>query len=151
VTAKRRQARRPTRLPRWQEWAVYISAILLILTGIAWLAFDWWVRVEGDFGPEHHPAEHWLLIAHGASAYLFLLVVGAMIPVHFLMGWRSRRNLVSGIGVASLCALLALSALGLYYVGEEVLRGWTSFIHWTVGLIFLPVLAVHIVNGWNSR
>lgn len=147
----RRAARRPTRLPRWQEWAVYIGAGLLIATGVAWLYFDWWVRVEGEFGPEHHPAEHWLLIAHGVGAYLFLVVVGAMIPVHVMMGWRTRRNLVSGFSVAGFCAVLGLSALGLYYVGDELLRGWTSVVHWTAGLIILPLLLIHIVNGLKSR
>lgn len=151
MTARRRPARRATRLPNWQEWSVYAGASLLVGTGMAWLAFDRWVRVDGVFGPEHHPAEHWVLIAHGVGAYLFLVVVGAMIPVHFLMGWRTRRNLVSGISVAGLCAILGLTALGLYYFGDELLRGWTSFIHWTVGLLFLPVIIIHILNGLKSR
>lgn len=147
----KRSARRPTRLPRWQEWAVYVSATALILTGIAWLIFDTWVRVEGDFGPEHHPAEHSLLIAHGVCAYLFLIVAGAMIPVHLLMGWRSRRSLVSGISIASLCAALGLTALALYYVGDELIRSWTSLIHWIVGLVFVPVLLVHVIQGLRTR
>lgn len=147
----KRPARRPTRLPRWQEWAVYFSATALILTGIAWLVFDTWVRIEGDFGPEHHPAEHWLLIAHGVCAYLFLIVVGAMIPVHFLMGWRIRRNLVSGISIASLCAALSLTALALYYVGDELMRSGASLIHWIVGLVFVPVLLVHVIQGLRTR
>ena len=146
-----RPVRRPTRLPRWQEWAVYIGAALLIGTGLAWLAFDSWVRVEGDFGPEHHPAEHWLLIAHGIGAYLFLVVIGAMIPVHFLVGWRTRRNRWSGICVATLCAVLGFTALGLYYFGDELLRGRTSLIHWIIGIIFAPALLVHVIRGLRAR
>jgi hypothetical protein len=88
--------RRPTNLPRWQELAVYFSFGLLLVTGIAWLVFDTWIRVPGDFGPEHHPGEHWMLIAHAIGAYAFLLILGAMIPVHIPLGWHQRRNLKSG-------------------------------------------------------
>ena len=50
-------SRRPTRLPSWQEWAVYVSLGLLAASGLAWLLLDQWVRVAGEFGPEPHPAE----------------------------------------------------------------------------------------------
>ena len=65
--------RRPTNLPRWQELAVYFSGAMLLITGIAWLILDKWVRTEGEFGPEHHPAEHLMLIAHAIGAYAFAL------------------------------------------------------------------------------
>ena len=139
--------RRPTNLPRWQELAVYISFGLLLATGILWLVFDRWVRVAGEFGPEHHPAEHLMLIAHAIGAYAFLVVVGAMIPVHIPLGWHQRRNLASGITFVTICALLGVTALGLYYVGEDTLRGWTSSIHWVVCLIALPALLIHVVRG----
>lgn len=140
-------ARRPTNLPRWQERAVYLSFGLTLVTGIAWLVFEHWVRIEGEFGPEHHPAEHRLLIAHAIGAYVFLVVLGAMIPVHIPLGWHQRRNRVSGIILATLCALLSLTALGLYYVGEDALRSWTSLIHWTVGLAAFPALLIHVIRG----
>lgn len=143
--------RRPTNLPRWQELSVYVSFGLLLVTGIAWLALDTWVRVQGDFGLEHHPAEHWVLIAHAIGAYAFLLVLGAMAPVHIPLGWHQRRNLASGIALLSICGLLGLTALGLYYIGEDVMRSWTSLIHWAVGLAALPALLVHVTRGRSRR
>lgn len=139
--------RRPTTLPRWQQLAVYISFGVLLATGIAWLAFDNWVRVAGEFGPEHHPAERLALIAHAVAAYAFLVIVGAMIPVHIPLGWNRRRNLVTGVTLVAVFVLLGLTALGLYYVGDDVLRGWTSLIHWAVGLAALPALVVHVLRG----
>lgn len=130
---------------------MYVCAALLIVTGIAWLVFDTWVRVDGEFGPGHHPVERWLLVAHGVGAYLFLAVLGAMVPVHILMGWRTRRSLWSGFGVAGLCTLLSLSALGLYYAGGDAIRGWTSLIHWTTGLLFIPIIVIHIIMGLRHR
>jgi cation transport ATPase len=138
--------RRPTNLPRWQELAVYVSFGLLLITGIAWLIFDTWVRVPGDFGPEHHPAEHWMLIVHAIGAYAFLVILGAMIPVHIPLGWHQRRNLKSGISLLTIFGLLGLTALGLYYIGDDALRSWTSLIHWAVGLIALPALLIHALR-----
>ena len=142
-----KKVRRPGRLPRWQEWSVYVSFGLLFVTGIAWLLLDWFVSVAGDFGPEHHPAEHWMLIAHGVVAYAFLIVAGAMIPVHITIGWNTRRSLKTGLTLAGALLLLAVTALGLYYLGDEMQRNWVSVIHWSVGFGASAVLLVHALIG----
>lgn len=143
----RKKRARPTRLPRWQEYAVYVSLGALTLTGLVWLGLDWGVRVEGEFGPERHPAEHWALIAHGIAAYAFLVVGGAMIPVHVKLGWSLERNKVSGLwlGVGSVVA--AITALGLYYLGGDGSRSIASLAHWLVGLVLIPALIIHAVRG----
>jgi hypothetical protein len=142
-----KKTRRPGRLPRWQEWSVYATLGALIATGIAWLLFDRFVRVNGEFGPGHHPAEHWTLIAHGVAAYAFLIIGGAMIPVHITLGWNMRRNLKSGLTLATTCLVLAITALGLYYLGDEISRNRVSIIHWVVGLIAVPALLIHALIG----
>ena len=139
--------RQQTRLPRWQEWAVYTSLGLLMTTGVGWLIFDQWIRIAGDFGPEHHPAERWTLIVHGVGAYAFLIIGGAMIPVHIQLGWRIGRNRASGVTLASGCVILALTALGLYYFGDEIARRWTSIVHWGIGLTIIPALLIHAIKG----
>lgn len=140
-------ARRPSRLPRWQEWLVYLSCGLLFASGIGWLIFDQWVRVAGEFGSEHHPIQHVTLILHGIAAYAFLIVAGTIIPVHVRLGWILRRNRKSGLTFGTLCMLLAVTALGLYYFGGDISRHWASLVHWVVGLAALPVLALHAING----
>lgn len=144
-------ARRPMNLPRWQELAVYVSGAVLLLSGIAWLVLDTWVRVEGEFGPEHHPAEHWMLIAHGIAAYAFLVVLGTVLPVHISMGWRQQRNRVTGVTVLTVCTILSLTALALYYVGQDTTRSWASLMHWTVGLAAVPVVLIHVLRGRSRR
>lgn len=140
-------AARHSRLPRWQEWAVYVSLGLLIASGIGWLIFDQWVRIPGEFGSEYHPAQHWALIVHGIAAYAFLLVIGALIPVHIRLGWSIGRNRQSGLALAGMSLLLAATALGLYYLGGEGAREWASVIHWIVGVAVLPVILVHAISG----
>ena len=140
-------ARRPTRLPRWHEWSIYLTFGVLFATGIAWLVLDRWVRIGGEFGPEHHPAEHVMLIVHGIAAYALLLVAGALIPVHIKLGWSIRRNLKSGIAVGTALVVLSLTALGLYYLSGEGLRGLASVSHWVIGIAGLPVLLIHVIRG----
>jgi hypothetical protein len=146
-----KKVRRPGRLPRWQEWSVYVTLGLLIATGIVWLLLDNFVRVEGEFGTEHHPAEHLVLIGHGVAAYAFLIIGGAMIPVHITLGWNTRRNLKSGLTLAGACLILAVTALGLYYVGDEISRNWVSITHWALGLVAIPALLIHALIGRSGR
>ena len=143
--------RRPGRLPRWQEWSVYVSFGLLVASGVAWLLLESFVRVAGEFGPEHHPAEHWALIAHGVAAYGFLIIGGAMIPVHITLGWNTRRNLKAGVTLAGTCLILAVTALGLYYLGDEISRHWVSIVHWSIGLFAVPALLIHAIVGRSGR
>lgn len=143
----RRKKDRPTRLPRWQEQSVYWTLGTLIVTGLAWLALDWGVRIEGEFGLEHHPAERWSLVVHGIAAYAFLIAAGALLPVHVKLGWAQRRNLASGLWLAGACIIAALTALGLYYLGGETARPLASIAHWAVGLIVIPALLVHAIRG----
>ena len=145
-----KKVRRPGRLPRWQEWSVYVVFGLLIATGIAWLLLDTFMQVQGEFGPEKHPAEQWTLIGHGVVAYAFLIVGGAMIPVHVTLGWNTKRNLKSGLTLAGVLLLLALTALGLYYYSYEIGRHWVSIIHWAAGLFAAPVLLIHALIGRRS-
>jgi hypothetical protein len=141
------KARRPTQLARWHEWSIYLLFGALLVSGVGWLMLDKWVRVAGDFGPEHHPAQHDLIIIHGIAAYLFLLALGALVPVHVKSGWAMRRNRLSGVAIASLLGVAVLTALGLYYIGGEEARGFSSLLHWVVGLIALPALVIHVVRG----
>ncbi len=139
--------RRATRLPRWQEYAVYLTLGALFVTGLLWLGLDQWARVETDFGPEHHPTQRWTLIAHGVAAYLFLVVGGAMIPIHVKLGWHLKRNRGSGLVLGLTAILLAGSGVGLYYIGAEAMRASASLMHWLVGILVIPALIVHAVRG----
>lgn len=143
--------RRPGRLPRWQEWSVYVSFGLLLATGIAWLVLDNFVQVAGEFGPEHHPAERITLLVHGVVAYGFLVIAGSMLPVHITLGWNTKRNRNSGILFVATLLLLAATALGLYYVGNDGLRSKVSLIHWLLGLAAVPLILIHAVRGRASK
>lgn len=139
--------RRPSRLPRWQELAIYAGFGMLLITGLAWLALDNWVRVAGEFGPEPHPAERVMLIAHGVGAYAFLALAGMLVPVHIPLGWRQGRNRTSGAVMIAIVMVLALTALALYYFSGDIARHWVGLVHWIIGAGAPVALAVHVILG----
>ena len=121
------------KLRPWQEAAVYGLVAALAVSGFGWLLLHQFVTVEGEFGPSRHPAEHVLIVTHGALSFVFLVLAGMVIEGHVRSAWSKRRNLYTGIGLLSALGLAALTALCLYYVADERLRGWTSVAHWSVG------------------
>ncbi|WGR94703.1 hypothetical protein MTX20_11205 [Bradyrhizobium sp. ISRA435] len=88
-----------------------------------------------------------MLMVHGGVAMLALLLVGALIPVHLLRAWRSRKNRISGSIMAAFNAVLIVTAFGLYYLGSEEVRPWISWIHLTAGFALSLMLPLHIWLG----
>jgi len=89
----------------------------------------------------------YLLMVHGGAAMVTLLLLGALIPVHLLRAWRSRRNRVSGLIMATLNAALIVTAFGLYYLGSETLRPWMSLTHIAAGFSLSLLFPIHIFLG----
>jgi cation transport ATPase len=139
----------PLRLdPRFRR-TLYAVFALLFLTGAAWWVADWHKNVAGD--DFWHATAAWLLMVHGGSAMVVLLLLGALLPLHAQRGWRGRTNRLSGAVMLTLNGALVATAFGLYYIGSEKIRSWMSDIHVVVGF-FLPVLLlVHIALGKRTR
>lgn len=131
--------------------AVYGLYLLLLLTGAAWLVLHTWLRVEGPFGPEHHPLEAWLMRLHGLLALPALLGLGALLPAHAWPAWRPRLRRTSGLVLLIACGALALGGWALYYVADETTRHWLSLSHWILGLALLALVLAHIVGARRER
>lgn len=134
--------------PRFR-FAVYTAVALLFLTGAGWFAADW--QKEGVNGETWQQIAAYLLMLHGGGAMLALLVLGALIPVHILRSWRIGKNLVMGSVMVTLNAILIVTAFGLYYLGSETLRPWTSWVHLAFGALLPGALALHIYLGRQQR
>ncbi len=134
-------------MPKWHEWLVYVSVGLLTVTGAAWLLFDSYGSVEGEFGPEKSPFLPWLLMSHGVLAYVFAVVAAMLVPVHIRLGWNALRNRVSGLVVIAVSLLLTATGLLLYYASAEALRDVASASHWITGLALPLLLFIHVARG----
>jgi hypothetical protein len=126
----------------FRYWTYAVFSVLLA-TGAAWLVADW----QKDADEAWQQAAANLLMIHGGAAMLALMALGALIPLHLLRAWRARKNLVSGITVATVNAVLIVTAFGLYYLGSETVRPWMSWIHIGAGFLLALMLPLHILLG----
>lgn len=146
-----RKANYDQRLPVWHRRAVYTAFGLLLLSGLAWLGLQHFAQVEGEFGPQPHPLQPLLMTLHGLFSYGFLLVAGALIPVHIRIGWLGHRSRRNGVGLIIVLLALTLSGVAMYYLGGDDARRWTALLHWLVGIIVTFVLAFHVWRGRSTR
>ena len=124
------------RLGFWQKTAVFASVAGVGLSGLLWFILH--DIAAGDFGD----AAYLLLTLHGASSYALLVAVGSLLPLHVRTGWRRGRNMVTGIMVTVIMAVLSISALMLYYGGEET-QGFAKWIHLVFGFGCFALFPAH--------
>ncbi len=129
------------------RFAIYAAFGVLFLTGAGWLVADWQKDISTDEIWQQSVA--YLLMVHGGAAMVTLLLLGALIPVHVMRAWRSRKNRVSGSAMVTFNAVLIVTAFGLYYLGSETLRPWMSWIHIGAGFSLSLLLPLHIF--WGRR
>lgn len=142
---------RSARLARWQIMLITISGALLWLSGAGWLLLHYYGQVQGEFGPETNPLEPWFLRIHGLVMIPALLGFGGLFLVHMPKGWKNRHQRYIGIGLTISFAILIISGYMLYYVGDELLRDWTSLIHWGFGLAIPAIFIWHYLHGSARR
>jgi hypothetical protein len=127
------------------RYPVYAAFAVLFLTGAAWLVADWQKNVSDD--EIWQQVVSYMLMVHGGAAMVTLVLLGYLIPVHLLRGWRSRKNLGSGSIMVTFNVTLMATAFGLYYLGSEAVRPWMSWIHLAAGFLVCLMFPVHILLG----
>lgn len=135
------------RLGPWHQGTVYGVTAVLAVSGIIWLVAHYFLSLDGEYGPQIHPLEPWMLKVHGAAAMAGLIVYGSLLPVHVRRAWSIRRNIALGIGLVAVMLLLAVTGNLLYYAGGEDTRPIISAAHWILGLAVPVLLAWHVVSG----
>jgi len=133
------------RLKTTFRYSLYAAFAVLVLTGAGWLLADWQKNIAADETWQDIAAT--LLMVHGGTAMLALLLLGALIPVHLLRAWRSRKNRISGSIMATFNAVLIVTAFGLYYLGSEAVRPWMSWVHLGSGFTLAVMFPLHVWLG----
>jgi hypothetical protein len=135
------------RLGRWHQGAVYGATAALAVSGMIWLVLHYFLAAPGEYGPQIHPLEPWMLRLHGAAAMAGLVIYGSLLPVHIRRAWSIHRNIALGIGLVAFTLLLTVTGYLLYYAGDENTRPLISAAHWILGLAMPALLVWHIVSG----
>lgn len=139
------------RLGTHHKKLVYAGFALLWASGALWLAFHYFFRIEGDFGPIVHPLEAWWLRLHGLMAMAALVLAGSLAPNHIRLAWNRRKNLGSGVPMLALAVWLAISGYALYYFSTDDNAAWLPLVHWTAGLVLPAILVAHIQAGHKRK
>jgi hypothetical protein len=88
---------------------------------------------------------------HCAAGFLFVGMAGALLAIHVRIGWRRKLNRISGTALLVLILLMLGSALGIYYLGDELSSRASSIIHTGAGLLATLFVAWHAIKGRQSR
>ena len=127
--------------------ALYAIFAILFLSGATWLVAD--ALKDSANGELWQQIAATLLMTHGGSAMVTLMMLGALVPLHIRYGWRARKNLSTGITMATASAILIVTAFGLYYFGAEGARGVAGDVHTWLGVACPVLLLAHI--WWGRR
>jgi hypothetical protein len=131
------------------RYAVYATFAILFLSGGVWLVAD--SLKDGANGELWQQVAATLLMTHGGSAMITLMMLGALVPVHMRYGWRARRNLSTGIVMATVGVVLIVTAFGLYYFGAERARAFVGDVHTWLGVVSPALLAAHVWWGRTTK
>ena len=132
--------RLPFRLNRLHKAVVYLTTLVLALTGGGWMLVH--ERDEEAW----RACIPWLIKTHGGAAMLMLLLLGGL-AIHVQRAWKARLNRRSGVVLIGVNLFLILTGYGLYYAGSEEMRAWFSRWHAWVGLGSALLLPLHVIIG----
>lgn len=138
--------------PHWFKPSLFVTLVGVVATGLLLAPTTLAIRGELD--------EIWRLSAgtrqataalHAAGAFALLLFTGALWSLHMRSGWRRRRQRASGMGVGLLLLGLSITALGVYYLGDDRLGTLAALLHLGLGITFPVPLAWHWLHGRRIR
>lgn len=135
------------RLSPTHKRLAYAVFVLVWTSGALWLAFHYFLGVDGDFGPEPHPLEKWWLRLHGFAVMFALVAVGSLATNHMRLAWNRDRNRTTGLPMLLLAGWLAATGYALYYFSSDANAAWLPLLHWAAGLAAPLALVAHIAAG----
>lgn len=143
--------KKTAKLAPWQIWLLTLSGGGLWLSGSGWLLLHYFGQTKGEFGPQINPLEPWMMKFHGLVLIPALLGIGGMFVAHIPKGWTHLHQRIAGLTLSTLLGLLIISGYMLYYVGDEIVRPWSSIAHWCLGLGLPIIFGWHYLNGLRAR
>jgi hypothetical protein len=142
--------RHVNRLAGWQRQTLYVTAALLLFTGVLWLAVHY--SVGAGVGELPHPIEAWSMRLHGLAAFAGIFMFGALSASHVPQGWRltfqyhwaGQRK--TGLALCALAFVLAVTGYMLYYFAPEPIRPALGWVHAFAGVAMGVLIPIHRRN-----
>jgi hypothetical protein len=119
-----------------------IFALVFLLTffsGIIWLILRHFYFTEYEnFGSK-------ILAIHGVCGLILTFIFGIVwTHAKHKLKIKQKKNRKSGLLLLTLFSIIILSGAGLYYIGSESVRNFTSIVHWLLGVISLIGIIIHV-------
>ncbi len=121
--------------------ALFVTGCLLLPTTLN-LKLEW--DVPWRLSSEQHIG---MAAAHATLSLLMVAIIGALWSIHIRAGWKRRRNYQTGLCLLMIMVLLGISAIGIYYLGDEQASMLSSVAHMLIGLAIPFLLGIHVVIG----
>jgi hypothetical protein len=112
--------------------AIYIVFGTLWGSGGCWLLLHWFFARPTPFGSIEHPWQPGILRIHGWLAIGSVFLLGWVMANHISDRWPQAMKRASGLAMAGVAAVLALSGYALYYTTDN-LHDYAAAIHEVVG------------------
>ena len=129
--------------PKWfSRRFISLNLSFLFFTGFLLIPITLDLQLGWEV-PWHLSGEPRVMVTalHAFFSFASLVMVGSLASIHMRQGWKRRLRRTSGISLVGSFVLLTLTALGIYYFGNEQLSLIARLTHMALG-ISLPLLYV---------
>lgn len=124
---------------------VTATLILLIASGLLLLPTVLEFNLDWDVPWRLHEGRVPVAAIHAIAGFMAAAFFGALWRIHMTGNWRRRHSRISGMAMASLLVLLALTGIGIYYFGSETMSIASSLTHSALGLGVPLVFTYHFI------
>lgn len=133
-----------TGYPRWFLAALLVLLLTVLLSGLVLAPTTLALRAAWD--PPWRLAggdRVWVAALHSSGALVLAATLGALWAVHMRSGWRRGKQRISGTLLVIALMLLAATAIGLYYIGDDRAGAAAAFVHLGAGLVATAAFGWH--------
>jgi len=118
----------------------------LWLSGCCWLVLHYFFWQPSDFGAVQHPWAPVVLKIHGWIAVASVFLLGWLTARHVSDRWPQNAKRASGVAIASVAIVLALTGYALYYTTDR-LHDVAGLAHEIIGGSAILLAVMH----WKRR
>jgi len=143
------------RLPGYSFWffgALCCVVLIVFTSGVLMLPTMLEFKLDQDVLWRLSSSQRLPVVAiHSVLSLALLSLFGALWQLHIRVAWRKKQHRGSGLSLCVFLGLLAITGVGLYYLGSEFGLLWASVIHSIVGMVFGVFFIWHLWQGSIAR
>jgi hypothetical protein len=132
---------------RWERWTFNLSALVVAVTGFAYLWMKYGMYTDDPFAVVNHPWQPWMLDVHLIASPPFILIFGIVLNSHVMKKLRATRLPNRRSGYISLGTFAAMVVSG-YLLQVSRSEAWLQalvVVHVGAGVLFTVTYGAHLV------